>query len=935
MRIKIVACGVFEPYIRHLASQTPHTLSSVMLDAGLHARPHELRLQAQAAIDEADRAGGFDAVIVLYGLCGRGTAGLIARRIPVIIPRAHDCMTLFMGSRFAYMRQFSRHPGTFYHTLGWLQKKVNPNNREAGELYRNYQVVGYDKHPDFKALQRQFGDENARHIIAFHERWKQHYTRAAYIDMGLPEEAGAKDFTRDMARIFGWLFEEIPGTLDLLRRLLNGERSEDDCVVIPPGHRSQSTGDEHILAAVPVDSADAATVTPLSDRTVTVQAIPGNAEPAGVGLGIDAGGTYTDAVIYDFASRTLLAKAKALTTYHDYVEGIRNALALLPADKLAQVQVTALSTTLATNATVEGRGHRVGALVLSPWEWTSDDFDHTPLVHLRGAVSITGEVLQPLDEDHVRSSLRHLVEKEHCAALVIAGYATVRNPEQANRVRELALELYDLPVICVHEVSRRLDMYQGARAAVANAKLLPIIRDLLDSVHRALADHHVHGKLMVVKGDGTSVDDAIARERPVETILSGPAASARGARLLADHPDALVIDVGGTTTDCAVLEGGHATIAEDGVRVGDEFMSIDAVDIITVGLGGDSRLDFTPDRHITVGPARQIPLCFLASEHASIRDFLRTFDRAGNANSLNARTLDVLTLRSRRSTLELTDREAKLVALLERQPQPAVLAAQALDLPSPILLPLSRLEGCGMVQRSSLTPTDLLHVNGQFVRWDVEAARWALEIFAAMYGRPVDQVLRMGLEAVTRRLFEEIVRREASFENPRFHVVPEDWQFLLDRAFAGGHDDAGLQVRLTIRRPVIAVGAPAGLLVPPVAEHLDVRIVVPEHADVANAIGAIGSEVVIREEILIQPDMTVGYVLHGRGERMEFSSLERATEVAVERTRERARQRAIDAGARAPEIVVVRKDGLGTVSDGSQILVGRSVTAIASGGLFG
>lgn len=934
MKIKVVACGVFEPYIRHLESQSPHTLSSTILDAGLHARPHDLRLQAQAAIDEADREGGFDAVIVLYGLCGRGTAGLIARRSPVIIPRAHDCMTLFMGSRAAYMRQFSKHPGTFYHTLGWLQKKVNPNNREAGELYRNYHVVGYDHHPDFKALRKQFGDENARHIIAFQERWKQHYTRAAYIDMGLPDEAGAREFTRDMAKIFGWHFEEIPGTLHLLRRLLNGETSGDDCLVLPPGHRSQSTGDEHILSAVPVDAADAATVAPLSNRTVTVEQIKGDAEPAGVGLGIDAGGTYTDAVIYDFASRTLLAKAKALTTYHDYVEGIRNALAMLPADKLAQVQVTALSTTLATNATVEGRGHKVGALVLSPWEWPPEDFAHTPLVHLRGAVSITGEVLEPLDEAHARSALKQLVEKEHCAALVIAGYATVRNPDQANRVRELARELYDLPVICVHEVSRRLDMYQGARAAVANAKLLPIIRDLLDSVHRALADHHVHGKLMVVKGDGTSVDDTIARERPVETILSGPAASARGARLLADYPDALVIDVGGTTTDCAVLDGGHAAIAVDGVRVGNEFMSIDAVDIITVGLGGDSRLDFTPDRHITVGPTRDLPLCFLATQHASIREFLRTFDRDRNANNLNAGALDVLVLRSRRSTLELTDREAKLVALLEKQPQPAAKAALALDLPSPILLPLSRLEACGMVQRSALTPTDLLHVNGQFTRWDTEAARWALECFAVMYGRPADEVLKLALDAVTRRLFDEIVRREASFDDARFHVLPADWQFLLDRAFAT-NDEAGLQVRLTIRRPVIAVGAPAGLLVPPVAKHLDVKVVVPEHADVANAIGAIGSEVVIREEILINPDMTAGYVLHGSGERMEFGSLERATEAAVERTRERARQRAIDAGARAPEIVIIRKDGLGTVSDGSQILVGRSVTAIASGGLFG
>ncbi len=937
MKFRVIACGVFEPYLKRLAEEVSHEIDLRVLDAGLHARPNDLRLLLQAEIDEASRDGGpalsgvegFDAVILMYGLCGRGAADIVSRDIPVVIPRAHDCITLFLGSPEAYLKQFHKNPGTIYHTLGWITKKINPKDREAAELYLNYEKIGYDKHPEFCDLQERFGEENARHILAFFDRWKQHYTRAAYIDLGFPDEDALAGFTERMAGAFDWEFDLIRGDSKLMREILSGDWSDPRVFVLPPNSRCISTGDDRIFAAVAIDSGDQGTA--LTADEVVIESGDGRRPSHGIGLGIDAGGTYTDAVIYDLGERKVLSKAKSLTTYHDLVEGIRGALDQLPPKLLRKVRVTSLSTTLATNSIVEGRGHKVGLIALSPWEWTSEQIGHSPMVNVPGAVSITGEVLQELDEDACRRAAGWLIEDERCAAIVIAGYATIRNPALANRAREIVLESYDVPVICSHEVSRRLNSIHGAQTAIANARLLPVIRDLIDSVHQALADFKVPGRLMVVKGDGSPVDEHIARARPVETILSGPAASASGARMLTNLCDAMVIDIGGTTTDCAILTGGHVAVCEDGARIGSWTMGVDAVEISTVGLGGDSRIDFTGERKITVGPRRNIPFAYLGQEHKSVEEFLAGFDPRRYARWTDAAPLDVLIL-SGSPRVDLTDREKALIDLLSSGPVPALHAASSLGLPSPRLLPLSRLEDWGVVKRAGLTPTDLLHASGAFTRWSVSAAKKALEAFAVIFGASSEEVSSLAMQAVTRRIFEEIVRREVAHESRKLHDIPEDWEFLMAKAFSD--DGAGLGVSFSLRRPVIAIGAPAQVLVRPVSDHLDCEIIIPEHADVANAIGAIGSEITVREEILIRLGETSSYVLHGSEERIEFGELERATQRAVEIARARARNRAIEAGALAPEVTVTRHDGLGTTDGGGRIFLERRVTAIASGGAF-
>ncbi len=930
MRYLVVACGVFEPYLKELSKDCSNRIDLKALDAGLHSKPNELRLTLQEAIDEASEAGIYDGVIVLYGLCGMGTANLESRQIPVAIPRAHDCITLFLGSQEAYQKQFNENPGTFYHTLGWIDKKVNPKNRQAADIYFNYGRDDYGKHPEFDHLAGKYGEDNARHIIDFTESWTRNYSRAAYIDLGFPAEESYKQFTSDMADIYGWKHEVIKGEPELMRRLVSGEWDDDRVFVLPPWSRSAWSGDERIFAPISLASEDDGEL--VTDREIVLEDIGHNGQTKGIGLGIDAGGTYTDAVVYDLAKRKRLAKAKALTTHHNLLEGIRNVLAQLPKKMLDKVQVTALSTTLATNSVVEGRGCKVGVIAISPWDWTEAQIGHSPLLNVKGAVSIAGEVIEELDEAEVREAFKRLVEDEKCEAVVIGGYAHVRNPSLARQAAKIGRECYDIPVVCSHEISHKINAIHAAQTAIANAKLIPVIRELLHGVRTALEEFGVAGRLLVVKGDGTPVDESVARERPVETILSGPAASVAGAKILTGLDDALVIDVGGTTTDCAIIENGHVSVSPEGARIGNWVMSVDAVEIRTVGLGGDSRIDFTRDRKVTVGPVRNLPFAYAAHEHPAVLEHLKKFNPQRYKGEQDASALDVLVL-NRLFDAKLTPMEEKLLELLASGPISSTRAALMLGLASHILLPVASLESKGLIRRCALTPTDLLHVTGKFTRWSVEASKLALDAFAVMFGQSPEEVLDAAMTAVTRRLFEELVMRELTWENRRIADDVSLSDVFMNKAF---QDDGGaLQVKFALRRPVVAIGAPAEALVPSVSERVEVQIVVPEDADVANAVGAIGSEITVREEALIRPGYTSNYVVHSPEGFFEFNSLERATDKSLELARSRAMASAMAAGAKNPGVKVSRQDRLGSATGGSKVFLERKVTAVATGSPFG
>lgn len=322
-------------------------------------------------------------------------------------------------------------------------------------------------------------------------------------------------------------------------------------------------------------------------------------------LGIDTGGTYTDGVIMDRESRNVLRTAKALTTAEDLSKGIEKCLRALNFSQWHRIGMVGLSTTLATNAIVEGTGCRVGLILLG--RVPEGDMPADVVVQLDAQVNIRGSIKQPLTVQMIDDALHQL--KGKCDAIAVSGYASVRNPAQELMVKQRASALLGLPVVCGHEMTGTLGYYERTVTTVLNGRLLPLIQDLLLNLRKVMGQLKIQAPVMIVRGDGSLMYADYAAERPVETVLSGPAASVIGAKFLSGCKNGVVADIGGTTTDIAVLHDGECKISKEGATLSGWRTKVRALDIFTFGLGGDSELTIFADGHVKVGPQKIVPLC--------------------------------------------------------------------------------------------------------------------------------------------------------------------------------------------------------------------------------------------------------------------------------------------------------------------------------------
>ena len=348
--VRVIACAVLRLDLEAAAEQAGVRLALTLLPGGLHATPRELRRRLQEAVDEASSEPDAQRIAIGYGVCGMGAAGIHARGVSLAIPRVHDCIALFLGSDAAYRRQFAACPGTFYVSAGWVDGKSQP--RAAGGLADE----------EFARFVELYGEENTAAIREFLTSWQKHYKRSVFIDTGAGgNRQRYEKMASDMARELGWRYERLAGSVDLLVQLLRATTSSDEVLVVPPGHvTAWDAATRRLTAAAPESGAAHAERRLVASRQASAE---GDAGPrhAAVGLGIDAGGTYTDAVIYDVQAGALRCKAKAPTTRWDYAVGIEEAVSGLDPALLARVDLVALSTTFATNAIVEGRGSRSGS----------------------------------------------------------------------------------------------------------------------------------------------------------------------------------------------------------------------------------------------------------------------------------------------------------------------------------------------------------------------------------------------------------------------------------------------------------------------------------------------------------------------------------------------------------------------------------------------
>jgi len=569
-----------------------------------------------------------------------------------------------------------------------------------------------------------------------------------------------------------------------------------------------------------------------------------------VGLGIDTGGTYTDAVLVDLGNGRVLNKTKALTTHEDLVIGIADALDGLSQSLLAHTQLVSLSTTLATNSVVEGKGCRVGIICIGMAFEDQGMVDE--YAEVSGGHGMDGEELRPLDEPAVERALMRM--RDRIDSLAITSFMSIRNPKHEDRVAELAHQILGIPVVRGHELSSALGFKERTITAIMNARLIPVITELLAAVHKVLADEHIHAPLMIVKGDGTLMSDELAAERPVETTLSGPAASLIGAKVLTGRADAVVVDVGGTTSDIGVLRNGYPRLEAEGAIIDGRRTRVMAAAISTFGLGGDSRF-IVNGGELSLTPVRVLPLCVAAERWPRIRQILRKLppplrtsqpfppDRVVQETEFFIASRPV-------STEVLDEEDRQLLAFVTKEPHTLSEAGLALGI-HPYMFSDARLVELGLIQRIGVTPTDLLCAEGSYRHFDRRASELAVDYLANLTGIEPNEFIARGKQMVTEKLAHDIMA-SLLLEEERPKTADLLGDDLIRRAVTGeAAPDYRIHIELT--KPIIGIGAPVGAWLPAVAAIFGTELIIPENAEVGNAVGAVTGSVIETMVAEIEP----------------------------------------------------------------------------------
>ncbi|MBG1231119.1 hydantoinase/oxoprolinase family protein [Aestuariivirga litoralis] len=603
-------------------------------------------------------------------------------------------------------------------------------------------------------------------------------------------------------------------------------------------------------------------------------------------IGIDTGGTYTDAVVIDSAKHLILASAKALTTKGDLSVGVIEAMAAAMAQvagfSAAMVKMVSVSTTLATNAVVEGHGGAVG-LVLVGFDARMEErsglakaFPGMPILRMAGGHDHTGAQVAKLDLDALRAWLAGPAQE--VSAFAVAASFAVRNPAHELAIAEVITQTTDKPVTMSHDLASALDAPRRAQTAVLNARLVSRITDLVSAVEKAMQEHGFSCPLMLVKGDGSlALAEAIAK-RPIETVLSGPAASLIGAQWLSGRDDFIMSDMGGTTTDVGLLIDGAPLVAEQGSEVGGWRTMVKAIDVKTIALGGDSEVKLEPDGAIGLGPERAVPISLLAARVPALVEMLEADLSENTGGSMLGKFL-VLPFGAElgREVTSLTEVERSVFKQVTHHPLPYRKVAMG----SAAMRAVSSLRRRGLIQYCSFTPSDAAHVLNLQDNWSRDAAVLAARLLVRFRDMKLgDDAL---IAALSRAVWEKAVDKSIRVVLDLAFGLPQH-NALVDVVARGAGKLGHVNVSLTPKVPVVAVGGPVKIYYPELGKRLGCEVIFTPHCDVANAIGAAAGLVACHAVAQVEGDGSGVFRVTGQGPVITLASgaaaLAKASELA-------------------------------------------------------
>jgi len=636
-------------------------------------------------------------------------------------------------------------------------------------------------------------------------------------------------------------------------------------------------------------------------------------------IGVDTGGTYTDAAIIEAQGHKVVASAKSITTKGDLAIGvtgaITDAIAQLPQGLAAKdIALVSVSTTLATNAVVEGHGSAVGVLLIgfdaAMVERTgiAKAFPGIPIAVINGGHDHNGDARVALDVDALGAALQAMAPKVD--AFAVASAFAVRNAAHELQARALIIEATGKPVTLSTELSSSLDAPRRALTATLNARLIARVSGLIDAVGRSMAQLGMNCPLMIVKGDGSLALAHSVATRPIETVLSGPAASLVGAQWLSGLQSFIMSDMGGTTTDLGVLIDGRPKVNEEGAEVGGWRTMVRAIDVRTIGLGGDSEVALGAAGKLTINPQRIVPVSLLGHRYPQVLAMLQA-DLADveGGGALHGRfvllpfgarsgAVSESSARAGAANAELPAREAEVLRRVTEAPQPLRKLATSLHAQRAI----AALQKKGLIQVAGFTPSDAAHVLGLQANWSQPAAVLAAQLGCRL--REMKFPTPERTQAYAQRVWSETVRltAKAILDTACGFTLPDD---KLVQAVCSGAPRVGLaQVSLRPSVPVVAVGGPVKVYYGEVGQRLGCEMVFPPFCDVANAVGAATGVVAHAVRVEVHGDGSGVFRLHSTVGSQQFTDVALALEAAGTLARTAAADAVRAMGASDPQVQI-------------------------------
>lgn len=244
MRLKLISCEIFYREMCTAIARSPNTVDIEFLPKGLHDIGQAGMLERLQAVVERVDGSKYEAVALGYGLCNNGLVGLKAGVIPLVVPRGHDCITLFLGSKERYLDYFYAHPGVFFKTTGWIERGEDSSELSQLAIGRR---MGLNW--SFEELVQKYGEENARYLLDEMARVTRNYSQFTFIEMGVEPDGSFERRAREEAESRAWKFEKIEGDLSMIQRLVDGLWDEKEFLVVPPGKHIVALYDDGIIGA--------------------------------------------------------------------------------------------------------------------------------------------------------------------------------------------------------------------------------------------------------------------------------------------------------------------------------------------------------------------------------------------------------------------------------------------------------------------------------------------------------------------------------------------------------------------------------------------------------------------------------------------------------------------------------------------------------------